>query len=442
MPDLAAVNQMPPVASSGHQMPRAEPDAQSPPELSATGRSSMYAHAEPGVQLVVGLHWFSVVGSHAPALARLRARQTGASHFVVGGARGLTCGCLRLTRGHGLMRGARPARILVSAAQSFAHLSQGQPRAGLVRLSDGRWWLAASQDGAVLTRADRVYASRDEAAAALQALCTRHPLLVVCDADALYAQASRQVVSAARMQPVRRWHPAPVLCVAFSAAAFAAWAVTGDNGPANSAVAATQPLPQLTAEPTPQVQDGETLPNALASFNRLPLGVQGWRLEQARCLWQTTIPGWDCDARYRRVAAEATSTHFVQRRPAGWTLAFPSLDQADLGWRVPGREMPVAAPVVAADAAQAVPRGLSLLQTHRASLTRLQVSAPQAQNPSLGVGRRAVMLQGPLRVVAAMPWPALQARWQRLSMRVDLGSPSQGARSPLLVDLDGDVYEP
>ncbi|OZI44444.1 hypothetical protein CEK29_06845 [Bordetella genomosp. 5] len=430
----------PDVMDTGPVAADAEPQVDA--ELSAAGRAGLYAHAEPGTQLVVGLHWFAVVGSHATALARLRARQTGATHFVVGGAGGLTCGCLRLTRRHGLMRGPRAARILVSAAQAFAHLAQGQPRAGLACLPDGRWWLAATQDGAVLTRADRVYLSRAEAEAALQALCTRHPLLVVCDAAALYLQASRQVVPGARLQPVRRWHPVPLVCAA-AVATGAGWiafggAVQADPPP----VVAQAPAPSPPVEAGLRVQDGHALPDALASFNRLPLGVLGWRLEQARCLWQGAAPAWDCDARYRRVATEATSAQFVQRRPAGWTLAFPSLDQADLGWRVPAREARVIAPSGTAPGAPPSATGLSLLQTHRASLTRLQVSAPQAHGEGAVARRRSVALQGPLRVVTAMPWSALQAHWQRLSMRVDLASPSQGPRSPLLVDLDGDVYEP
>ena len=441
---------MPDNHSSGAGPRRTPPDAErtadaeaSPAaEFASAGRAAMYAHAEPTAQLVVGLHWFAVVGSHATALARLRARQTGATHFVVGGARGLACGCLRLTRGHGLMRGARPARILISAAQAFAHLAQGQPRAGLACLPDGRWWMIAAQDGAVLTRADRIYASRSEAETALHALCVRHPLLVVGDAAALYLQASRQIVPAARMQPVRRWHPVPVLC-AVATAGGVAWATLGGASHADpSSVAVRGPAQPPPIESGPRIQDGQTLPDALASLSRLPLGVQGWRLELARCLWQPGTPAWDCDARYRRVAAEATSTQFMQRRPPGWTLTFPSLDQADLGWRVSGREMHVMAPAATrVDVAQAPLSALSMLQMHRAALARLQVSAPQPQRAGAGAQRRAVALQGPLRIVSAMPWPRLQAHWQRLSMRVDLGSPSQGASSPLLVDLDGDVYE-
>ncbi|OZI57923.1 type 4b pilus protein PilO2 [Bordetella genomosp. 1] len=420
----------------------------------AAGRAALFAHAQPDAWLVYGLHWCAVLGSHAPALARLRARQSGATHFITGGARVLSCGCLRLTRAD-LQLAARPggagagsagrARILMSAAQAFACLAQGQPRAGLAALPDGRWWLVAAQDGAVLSRADRIFDTRSEAADALQALLEQHPALRACDAEALSQQFSRCLVPAARMQVVRRWHPVPLACAAFALLG-GAWAVASpawraDAATAHAARSAGRPPAVLAVAPPPRIQHGQTLPDALRGFGRLPLGVQGWRLEHARCTWQAMPAGWACRARYRRVAAEATSARLDRVRPKGWALGFPSLDDADLRWHVAGR------PTLAFDpAAGAGLGGLGVLQTHRPSLASLHVAPPRPAGADMSGGaiqarRRSVSLQGPLRVVAGMPWPALHAQWRAVGLRLDLGSASRGAQSPMLIDVEGDLYE-
>ncbi len=115
--------------------------------------------AQPKGQWVHGMSWSAVVGSHAQAVARLRARQMRASHYLLGGERAMAAGCARI-RGRG---------VCYSAAQQVAAHCAPDAFAAVVSLDD-RHWLVAVQDGAVLAGGDQVFTQEDQALAALQRL--------------------------------------------------------------------------------------------------------------------------------------------------------------------------------------------------------------------------------------------------------------------------------
>src|SRR5690606_12178698 len=72
----------------------------------------------------------------------------------------------------------------------------------VVPLPDGRYWLAAAQDGAVITRGDRVYEQLDDAQQALDALLAARPELRIRAGDQVLAALSESLGTASRLHRV------------------------------------------------------------------------------------------------------------------------------------------------------------------------------------------------------------------------------------------------
>jgi hypothetical protein len=163
--------------------------------------------------LVFGLTWFALVGSHIAPMARARARQLKATHYVAGGLRAAAGGCARLDRD--VRRGEPHA-----AAQAYAQLHAEGAFGSALALPDGRYWLVAAQDGAVMSRGDRIHATRESAEQALHELQSQRPALRVVDDADLLDRMMRSLDQASRLLPVdTRWGslPWPVRALALGA---------------------------------------------------------------------------------------------------------------------------------------------------------------------------------------------------------------------------------
>lgn len=357
--------------------------------------------AHPHGQWVHGMSWSAVVGSHAQSVARLRARQMRASHYLLGGERAMAAGCARVPG-----RGAR-----YSAAQQVAAHCAPEAFAAVVAL-DGRYWLIAVQDGAVLAGGDQIFAQEDQAQAALQRLGiepSRRPDRVDQALDAA-------PLPAARLRPLP---PRPALLLAMPLLPLACVAIWGGWGRAAPAQGSEQAAPA----PMPALCLGQVLD----SVHRLPMRLAGWRLGGAQCLPRED--DWQCQARYQPDSLQALSADFQRQLAAHWELEFPGLDEAVLRWRAAG--------LCQADPRPADMRWLGALQPWRAAFTEAWMGPWSAT----AEGRvRQLRLNGPLRSYLLPAWEILPAHWRHLRLQVDPAQGSDARHSPLTLLLEGGIH--
>ena len=412
----------------------------------------------PGQVFAFGVSWFALVGSHPQAMARARARRQRATHYVVGGQGAVAGGCASLAAG--LRR--RPVH---AAAQAFAGLHPDGTAACIAQLPDGRWWLVATQDGAVLARADRLYGDAGQAAEALQALSAQHPSMRQCDGAAALAALLSGADNASLMTPVRsRWAllPLPVRAFAIVLAAalvappaWQAWRQPSRQPVAESDMSAEAAWAQAVEQfrrGRPVHSVGE-LSRVLASLHRLPLDVRGWLLREARCQ-----PGqaWTCRATYARQGSGAANDDFAAAVPAGWGVHFRPLDTAEVSWTVAGDGASLA--TVMPPGAVRVERDLaSVLQRARPAFNRITLGpavAVEIPPPRDASGRvlsaplmppamrqRLLALEGPLRSLALLADQPLVVAWSSLALRLAAGRSPGLAVSALTAELQGVLYE-
>ncbi|MBV7482366.1 type 4b pilus protein PilO2 [Bordetella sp. BOR01] len=409
--------------------------------------------------LAFGLSWFALVGSHAPAMARARARRMRATHYVVGGQGAMAGGCARIA--------PRLRRPVHAAAQVFARYHPDGTAACIAPLPDGRWWLAAAQDGAVLARADALYADAEQAAVALQGLAAQYPSLRQHDGRQTLKALMTSADAATLMQPVgSRWSRMPLPVRAFISLVAIALAVPVAWRAWQPSARVAAPVASVTAEEAWQQASLEfrrqhtmhalpELGRVLASLHRLPLNVQGWLLRDARC--QPASRAWSCSAAYVRVQADATNTAFAQALPAGWQLRFQPLDAAELAWMVPGNST-LLADVALPDATHVDGVLASALQRARPAFTQLTLG-PAASAPIAAprdphglpiaappdwpaLRQRAVALQGPLRSLSLLADQSrLVVAWSSVVLRLAAGRVPATAVSALTAELQGTLYE-
>ena len=147
-----------------------------------------YAVALPDrpIVLLFGLPWAPLVGSHPGRLARRRAIAARATHFTHLGRLGVCFGMVRLTAGR-----RRSSHHYHAAAALFAASQEAGPVVWLTQLPDGRYWLIAARDAAVLSRSDRLFPDLIQGQEALRGLCSSFPgLEQIDDARALAALAT------------------------------------------------------------------------------------------------------------------------------------------------------------------------------------------------------------------------------------------------------------
>ncbi|CAB3682473.1 type 4b pilus protein PilO2 [Achromobacter pestifer] len=424
-------------------------------------------------KLALGLRWMVLIGSDASGLARARGRRLRATHVVVGGSPATVAGYgrVRKTWRRGAHAGASPrgrAPDIQAAAQLYAlrYPAGGQC---LIPLPEGRYWLVAAQDGTVLSQADKVFTSHDEALRAQERLRDQRPGLPVHDADSVWAALQQAVEPGARLAVLpSRWAALPLalrlflICVGLAAAAPPLW-----NG---LIVQRLMRKPEAVA----QAQDSESRDQAdrylallegtpahapaelfrlLHAMGRLPIQVQGWALRRAQC--DAGARAWECSARYARAYPFATNQLLHARLPKGWNVSFQPLEEATLSWQVASGAVTLA--------------GLSLPHAQRVdtewvtALQRLQPAfasialAPAVPLPLLVapgidpsgpdlpvrpvIRRRALRMSGPLRSFALLPGSLPAVHWSRLALDVQPQHQPSLVASTLVAELHGEMYE-
>jgi hypothetical protein len=415
--------------------------------------------------LVFGLHWSAIVGSRVDVLARRKAREARATHYVHGGngAAAVGCACLRARGKAG--RKVR-SRACYAAAQVFARMHPHGLAAGVLRMDDAVSWLVAARDGAVMARSDRLYPNEAAAHAALAELDVLHPGLAGTVRTLSVDDLARSLDPAAAMWRIGLpWSRVPVpvqgaiLLVSLAVLLPPAWRAWQRRAAAPPPPAAVDPgqawhdaLSRAAA--SVRLHDAGQLGLVFQTLRKLPTALQDWTLQSARC--RPDGHGWACRARYVRATPHATNLALAERLPASVRAVFASLDEADVLWRVAGRThalQPAALPHMS----QTDLLFASVLQSIRPAFASIVLGTPATfpvAPPRDAQGRplpapsdlprlrtRSVVLDGPLRSFALLARPPATASWTEIALILHADRRPDIAHSPLMAQLQGVVYE-
>lgn len=420
--------------------------------------------------LAFGLRWHALIGTDVAALARSRGRRLRATHYVVAGSPATVAGY-----GRGAVRRAwrwrragagKPAPRWLAAAQLFA-LRYPDGGHSLVRLPDGQHWLVAAYAGTVLSQADRLFDSHDEALREHARLLLARPELPGRDGDDVYAALLPMGDAAAQLAVLpSRWNTLPralrlfLACLALSVVAPALWRqflaphprITAPSvAPLEAAeVAARARLAQLNAIP---VHGPNEIARVLVGLVKVPIEVQGWALRRAQCDAQARH--WTCRADYARAHPQATNQGLFARLPRGWRVSFNPLEDATLSWQVasdarPLVDLPLPTPLqvdtgVAVTLQKLRPAFSSIVMAPAVlalpAAAGMAAASAAAAAPTPAIRSRAITLAGPLRSFALLPGRLGVARWSRLALNIQPQLRSSLAASTLVAELQGVLYE-
>lgn len=408
-----------------------------------------------------GLNWSPLVGSQVKALAHKKARHQRATYYVAGGVRASAVGCARLP-------GAMRKRGVYSAAQAFAQWHSQEALICVAQVPDGRVWMAAAQDGAVIARTDVLFPSFAQAHEAASALMAQRPSLRLCDgAETLQALLNRSDDSSLLIPLRSYWSriPLPIrgmvlaLGISFGVSVLRHH-VAAPVKPAKQEVSALDQASlwqqaMATFSQRYPIHTSQDLQRMFSAVHRLPLMIQGWIFRSARC--QAVNSGWDCSALYSRSDLMATNADFNALVPQGWQVDFKPLNEAVLSWALSSVSVPLALPHVP-DIQHVDTVLTSTLQRLQPLFSQVLLSLPEAlvvapldehgvsiapPNQVPRIRRRALSLNGPLRSFSLLPdyTNTASVAWTGFSLHAEPGRKPDTAVSALTAQLQGFIYE-
>jgi hypothetical protein len=346
---------------------------------------------------------------------------------------------------------------LHAAAQAYAQLHAEGSVCSVLALPDGRHWLVAAQDGAVMSRGDHVYASREAAEQALRALQAQRPALRLIDDAALLDLMLRSLDSGSRLLPVdTRWGslPWPVRACVLGAALFLLapqawerWRILRAPAPSASDPVAARQAALDAWRGSVRIHTPADLKRLTESLHRIPLALRGWALQRIGCKPQGQ--DWQCAAYYARARSQATFEAFAAAAPQGLKAEFEALDRSVLRWQIPGASTTLAKVALPRRPPQAF---LGNLQRIYPAFSEVRLGLPvepaaaanqAGLNPAglPDLRTRALSVSGPLRSFGVLALHSTVASWSSFTLRIDAGRPSALAGSVLLAQLQGTVYE-
>lgn len=450
--------------------------------------------------LALGLQWRVILGRDLVRLARQRADELGASHWVHAGGRAESVGLLPGTQLSAAATASWP-RVSYSAAQIFARLAgEGTHVAALpLPKNPDVYWLAVARDGQVVADGDLCVSGQD-LPALWQTWQQRYgeswqlwgepPMVSPSTAPA--ALAWSDLAAAAGAESLlqvrhRRWRPAPWLLAGCGLLMLAwVWLWRSEPTSSESSVPASA---EHDAELAVQAQRAwhntfETwrlntrlpTPSGLEHLAQalllVPTQTAGWRVQRLACRHQL-YETWRCTAQYRRDHRLARQQGLYHALPPEWRLQWADLEHAQAEWLVQVDSAPLqwdALPVNTetwlpdADAWLALQAFWRHIEWGRQEPVALQVPSvsgadDMAAGPANGlaatpdftlppeplpvIARRSLLVSGPLRSLALLsPQFAQRTQWQALELQVGPGKQAPGLRdSALELTLQGVVYE-
>lgn len=405
---------------------------------------------------VFGLQWTPLVGGRPSQVGRERARVLHATHYLIGAEPGAVLG-------YGKILNVKLQRKspLHSAAMHYAHAHASGSVACVLPHEEYGFWVVAAHEGTVIAQSDKWLSSAEDAKEFLALLAQRFPALSVCWLPAFEAaeppawlRASPEVFS--RLIRLRKRVVPKVLLwiTAFAALPGALFFTTqeAENHVVESAPDASARwlgVMQRIADTYP-IHTPVHIARVMEGWRQAPIYVAGWKLKQIQC--EPKALDWRCIARYQREHRMALNRNLELSTPKGWMFQPFDLDQALLTWTV----QQAAAPLDMAvghkrddwmSYLQQVSPLFELVQIGVA--TRLAITAPlDAQGAPIDRPdfmprwqKRSFVIKGPMRSVAAMSGLSAPLHWRNLSLSVDGMSGSGVARSQLVVQFIGDLFE-
>ena len=431
------------------------PDLQHPRASAVQAQSQLIVIREDS-RFLFGLQWTPLVGGRPSQIGRERARVLNASHYLIRGEPGAVLGYASISA-------AKKQRIypLYSAAMHYVCTQPTGTVACVLPHREFGFWVVAAHEGTVLVQSDKWFASLEQAQELLNALTARFPQLTVCWLPTFEATTPPDWLcvrpdSQSRLSTLER--PATfklsfalgLLTLLIGLVYYSSKDSVNDSfesGPSASAlwgeamqrVASTYPL-----------HTAVHIARVVEYWRQAPLRVAGWKLKRIQC--EPKGLEWRCLARYQREHRLALNKGLEANTPVGWSFLPFDLDHALLTWTVHD-----AASLFDLTLVHEREDWMSYLQqitpifeiVQVGVATRLAIAAPLSgqgaplERPSaIPVWqKRSLSLKGPLRSVAALSGLRVPLHWKNLSLSVDVRSGHGIARSQLVVQFEGDLFE-
>ena len=409
-----------------------------------------------GAQLLFGLQWTPLLGGRPLQMGRERAHLLHATHYLVSPDPGAVLG-------YGKVTSAKELRsdLLYSAAMQYARAHASGTVACVLPHPQHGYWVVAAHEGQVLVQSDKWFVSPEQAEELLSLLAVRFPELDVCWLSSLDASAPPEwllprpdVLSRLTRLGKRRAPKMLLAVILFAGVVAMVFTRTLD------------PLP-VASEPTPSAamrwdeamrRIAEMYPihtplhiaQVLDEWRQAPLYVAGWKLKHIQC--ESKGLEWRCMARYQREHRLALNKSLEGIAPQGWSFRPFDLDHAVLGWTIQqaGQSLDFTGRHAREDwmsYLQEVSPVFESIQVGAAA--RLAITAPidgqgvpLARPDALASWqKRSVAIKGPMRSIAALSGLQTPLHWRTLSLSVDAMSGVGIARSQLVVQLIGDLFE-
>jgi len=431
---------------------------------SAEASVSCIFRSTPLAELVFGVDWFALIGEDARSQGRRLARRYRASHLVVSQINASCAGLAALPRGQSDARPWCAAALLLACRYPDVTV-------GLVcELEADGWWMAAVHEGAVITRSDKVFASRDAAQQALDALTAFYPGLTRLDpqtAREFIGWLDDATVTACTLQRIRTGsgprRQAAWLALMAMAGMGGVFAYVADRRPPSrlpdplaASVTAEQAWIQAQRQALQRhwLHGSEGTAGVVQSLYRLPVHPAGWRLNSAQCVAQRTA--WRCHADYSRQHLQASNQHFLRAMPSSWHISFTPLEQARAAWSIQARGRALDQSTLNQAPVNEF-RLFSHLQKIRPALPRVDISAPvplAVSAPLDEAGQplerpadlpryrlRNVEFHAPLRSASVLIPHAEHMGWQHIALTVAEQSRPSLVHSMFMARLKGVLYE-
>lgn len=415
-------------------------------------------------QYCFGLHWFALVDGPSGAGLRRLLQSHRHAGYCLAGAGLLAVGLWDvLSPKEGVFMLSSPESgkagqdaVAYSAAACLASQHPEGCILALWVLSDGRYWLVAAHDGAVIGGTDCVFDVLEHARAMQSNIQQRYPsLLVLPQPDDLASHLAQGRQDTCRLLPTDGrggrtavWLPALLLLLAGS---WVAVVSVAESDP---------PLPQadpqlvlLDVQQQHALSGGDGLRALLSLLEGIPYRAARWQLHQVEC--HTGPREWSCSAHYEPADAQATNQGFQALLGPQTDVHFPALDQARLMRTAAFPQQGLDVSVL--QGRQHNERELfSRLQAVRPAFGHLalgQSLPPEGLAPLLerlpetdsnawsGLRRRAWRSQSPLRSAYLLLPVAHTLKLEKASLQIDPQAIASLAGSVLTLNLEGYLYE-
>jgi len=406
---------------------------------------------------VFGLQWTPLVGGRPSQVGRERARMLHATHYLIGAEPGAVLGYGKIFLN--TKRGRKAP--LHSAAMHYAHTHASGSVACVLPHNEYGFWVVAAHEGTVLVQSDKWFASAEQAQELLALLIQRFPALSVSWLPAFDASEPPEWL---RVSPEalsrltrlgKRVVPRMLLWIIVFAALPGTLLLTTQESK-NHALESTPDASARWRDVMKRIADtypihtSVHIARVMEDWRQAPIYVAGWRLKQIQC--EPKVLDWRCIARYQREHRRALNRTLELSTPKGWMFQPFDLDHALLTWTVRHAATPLDLAVAHERVdwmsyLQQVSPVFELVQIGVA--TRLAITAPlDAQGDPIDRPdfmplwqKRSFVIKGPMRSVAALSGLSVPLHWRNLSLSVDAMSGSGVARSQLVVQFIGDLFE-